>query len=130
MQKKSLRRVVRPCAYTLLVFVVGAALISGRADDKKKVDERRSYALIFGTVWTPDSRAAYGVTVKIRPAGDKKAKWTLVSDRRGEFAQRVPPGPADYVIWAEVPKKKNPIAETKIHIDNDERADVGLHLTE
>ncbi len=51
------------------------------------------YALIFGTVWMADSRPAAGVTVKIRLAEEKKARWELHSDSRGEFAQRYPPAP-------------------------------------
>jgi hypothetical protein len=100
-----------------------AALPLGAAD-KKPAD----YALIFGTVWDAENHSAAGVTVKIRRADQKKAKWTLVSDRRGEFAQRVPTGKADYIVWAEVPKRKGAVAETTVHIENDERADIGLHL--
>ncbi len=69
--------------------------------------------------------------MKIRRASDKKARWDLVSDRNGEFAQRVPPGQMDYVIWAEIKTHKGKMkAETTAHVENDERVDVGLHLTE
>lgn len=87
------------------------------------------YALIFGTVWAPDNRPAWGVKVKIRRTDHKKAKWEAVSDRRGEFAVRVPAGAADYVITAEL-DTKGPRPEIKVHVDNDERVDVSLHLTE
>ena len=76
----------------------------------------------------------------IRRAEDKKARWHLMSDHRGEFAQRVPAGKADYVIWAEsvsgkrVKSGKNSnlgeASGVKLHIENDERADISLHLTE
>src|ERR1700680_1768187 len=56
------------------------------------------YALIFGTVWGPDDHPLYGVKVKIRLADQKKAHWDLYSDHHVEFAQRVPPGPADYLV--------------------------------
>lgn len=119
----------------LFIFasLLALAMLPASALDKDKDEKQASkkeYALIFGTVWSPDSRPAHGVKVKIRRADQKKAKWELVSDRNGEFAQRVPPGAADYVVWAEVPKKKGPVAETKVHIENDERIDIGLHLTE
>lgn len=89
------------------------------------------YALIFGTVWTPDNRPARGVKVKIRRADEKKTRWELLSDRRGEFAQRVPTGKADYIVWADVkvPKGKEK-PQLRVHIENNERADIGLHLTE
>jgi hypothetical protein len=60
------------------------------------------YALIFGTVWAPDDRPIYGVTVKIRRVGEKKARWEVSSNHLGEFEQRVPPGKQDYVIWADL----------------------------
>lgn len=101
------------------------------AEDSKD----RDYALIFGTVWGPDDRPVYGVKVKIRRAKDKKAKWELYSDHHGEFAQRVPVGKADYVVWADTKGLKNADGKplqaqpVPVHIDYDERADIGLHLT-
>ncbi|HZQ67979.1 MAG TPA: hypothetical protein VFA68_05605 [Terriglobales bacterium] len=95
----------------------------------------KPYALIFTTVWGPDNRPVYGVKVKVRRADQKKAKWEGYSDHRGEFALRVPAATADYVVWADPKGLKLPDGkhlgggqEVKVHIDNDERADVGLHL--
>jgi hypothetical protein len=89
------------------------------------------YALIFGTAWGPDNRPLYGVKVTVRRISPKK-KWELASDHRGEFAQRVAPGPADYEISCEPVRLKDGkrlIAEpVKIHVDADERQDIGLHL--
>ncbi len=93
------------------------------------------YALIFGTVWGPDDRPLYGVKVKVRRADQKKPRWELYSDHNGEFALRVPPGPADYLVWADLKGYKSPSgkelhqdSEVKVHVDNDERQDLGLHL--
>ncbi|MGA2356169.1 MAG: carboxypeptidase-like regulatory domain-containing protein [Terriglobales bacterium] len=106
--------------------------ISARASEKPQ-----PYALIYGTVWDPDGHPLYGVKVKIRRASDKagKARWELYSNHTGEFAQRVPVGNADYVVWADLKgyklasgKTLKPSAEVTVHIDNDERADIGLHL--
>ena len=106
-----------------------SALAAGEGSQKKK--EPPPYALIFGTVWTADGRPMAGVPVRIRRAEDKKAKWRLVSDRRGEFAQRVPAGKANYVVWADIkmPKGQSP-PEVSVQIEDDERVDIGLHLTE
>ena len=90
----------------------------------------KPYALIFGTVWDAGGNPVYGVKVKIRKADEKKARWELYSDHRGEFAQRVPAGAADYVVWAEPKGHKGHVAETRVHVENDERVDIGLHLTE
>ncbi len=112
---------------TLVAAVLLLCVSAGSAaSDKKPVP----YALIFGTVWTPNDVPAPGVTIKIRRADEKKARWTHTSDGRGEFAQRVPVGPADYLVWAEVKGHKGPVGETKVHIEYDERQDIGLHLSE
>jgi hypothetical protein len=96
----------------------------------------KPYALLFGTVWGPDNHPLYGVKVKIRRADQKKAHWELHSDHNGEFAQRVPPGPADYLVSADLKgyksasgKELHQDGEVKMHVDNDERQDLGLHLS-
>jgi hypothetical protein len=95
----------------------------------------KPYALIFGTVWDPDGHPLYAVKVKIRRADEKKARWELYSNHTGEFAQRVPAGKADYIVWADVKgyklpsgKKLKPGSDVTVHIDDDERSDIGLHL--
>ncbi|MGZ4813942.1 MAG: hypothetical protein ACXVZV_00935 [Terriglobales bacterium] len=107
------------------------ALIASIAGAQAPASAEKPYALLFGTVWTADHRPLSGVPIHIRRAEDKKAKWTLVSDGRGEFAQRVPAGKEDYVVWADLKGKNGgKVLETKVHVDNDERVDFGLHLTE
>lgn len=98
-------------------------------------DKAKPYALIAGTVWGPDDRPVYGVTVKIRRAKDKKAKWEVYSDHLGEFAQRVPAGESDYILWADLkgfkPADGKPVhlvQQVTVHVYNDEREDTGLHL--
>ena len=95
----------------------------------------KPYALIFGTVWGPDDRPVYGVAVKIRRAKDKKPKWEVYSDHRGEFAQRVPAGESDYVLTVDLkhfkPADGKPLRlaqDVTVHVYNDEREDTGLHL--
>ena len=96
----------------------------------------KPYALIAGTVWGPDDRPVYGVTVKIRRSKDKKAKWEVYSDHMGEFAQRVPAGESDYILSADLkhfkPADGKPlrlVQDVTVHIYSDEREDTGLHLT-
>ena len=108
------------------VLLLSALLPLGAAP---RENPRQPYALIFGTVHAPDDRPAYGIWVKIRRAGEQKARWQLYSDHRGEFAQRLPAGAADYVVWADVRGPKDqPQPEVKVHIENDERVDISLHL--
>jgi len=98
----------------------------------------KPYALIAGTVWGPDDRPVYGVTVNIRRAQDKpsKVRWQVFSDHMGEFAQRVPPGECEYVLSADLkhfkPADGKPlrlVTPVTVHIYAEERQDVGLHLT-
>src|SRR5271154_90119 len=119
-----------------MVAAVFAALISTLSDRGRGGEKPPPpYALIFGTVWDPDGRPLYGVKVKIRRAGEKKVRWELYSNHTGEFAQRVPAGKADYIVWADVKdyrlpsgQKLKPGTEVNVHIDDDERSDIGLHL--
>ena len=94
----------------------------------------KPYALIFGTVWGPDDRAVFGIRIKIRKERDTKARWELFSDHGGEFAQRVPAGKEDYVVWADLKGVRSETGkplhaeEVKVHVDNDERIDISVHL--
>jgi hypothetical protein len=118
------------CVSTILTLGRSAA---GNLSAAQNIHEQ-PYALIFGTVWGPDDHPVYGVKVKIRREGEKKARWEQYSNHSGEFAQRVPAGKQDYVIWADLKgvksKDGNPIQgeEVTVHVDGDERVDTGLHL--
>ena len=91
---------------------------------------KNDYALIYGTVWGADEHPQAGVPITIRRASGKKAKWELVSDSRGEFAQRVPVGGQDYIIQADIKMPKGqPKPAITVHIDDNERKDVSLHLS-
>jgi hypothetical protein len=93
-------------------------------------DLKKDYALIYGTVWGPDDHPVAGVPIKIRRSSDKKPKWELVSDRNGEFAQRVPIGTQDYIVEADIKTPKGQLKpQATAHIDNNERTDISLHLT-
>ena len=123
-QTSLLRRLAAPATIVLLIAFCSA--LAGAQDSNAPA---KDYALIYGTVWGPDNTPVAGVPVSIRRATDKKAKWQLVSDRRGEFAQRVPPGKQDYIIVAEIKVAKGePKPQVMVAIDDNERKDVGLHL--
>ena len=103
---------------------------SSPQSSKPETDAKKDYALIYGTVWDADDHPVAGVPITIRRASDKKPKWELVSDRRGEFAQRVPVGAQDYVIQANVKTTQGrPKPEITVHIDDDERKDVSIRLS-
>jgi hypothetical protein len=135
LQFLTFRRVVGVVLPGFLLFALcfGPVLDAAAAEGKR--DKPKPYALIFGTVWAPDNRPLYGVKVKIRRADQKKAHWELYSDHNGELAQRLPAGRADYLVWADLKGYKFPDGkqlhageEVKVHIEGDERVDIGLHL--
>jgi hypothetical protein len=117
------------------------------SQSKKKPPE---YALLLITVYGPNSHPLYGAEVRIRRAGEKKVRWEGPSNHSGEFAQRIPLGPADYIVWVHLRDKKteadaqdaaehgpphtasegavNGGAAVKIHVEKDEAIDIGLHL--
>jgi len=133
---RSLRLVTRRFCLASFLAVLLLPTFSPRNGLIASLDSKpKPYALIAGTVWGPDDRPLFGVTVKIRRAKDKKAKWQLYSDHMGEFAQRVPAGEADYIIWADLKgfkaadgKPLHLVQQVTVHIYNDEREDTGLHL--
>lgn len=121
---------IRACCAALsllLLLSLPAPLASAQSSHSAKKD----YALIYGTVWGPDNHPVGGIPIRVRRSADKKPKWELISDRNGEFAQRVPVGAQDYIVQAEVKTAKGePKPQVTVHIDDNERQDISLHLTQ
>jgi len=122
-RRRRLRLLAAPVALLLLLSVwVAPAACSPRP---------ASYALIFGTLWGPREKPLYGVRLELRRASEKKFRWEAFSDRRGEFAIRVPAAKADYILVPDLKHAKDrPQPETRIHVEKDERVDIGVHLHE
>ena len=133
------RRRITLVLVAALAVGVGASAWAGDSADEKKP---KPYGLIFGTAFGPDDRPMYGVRVTIHPEGKKHPNWELLSDHHGEFAQRVPPGPGDYVVTGVIEiipaqegpahgsRKKRLKGEAKVHVDDQERRDFNLHMKE
>lgn len=133
----------RNTAACLGICVLLAVFSPFGAASKDKPQKEKPYALIFGTAYGPNDRPLYGVKITIRPQKKKHPSWDLMSDHRGEFAQRVPAGTNDYLVHGEaeyapvgddgkpqLSKKVRLKGETRVHVDNEERRDISLHLTE
>ena len=121
-------------ASVLLSISAGAGVLDpapwGQSSTSAERAAKKDYALIYGTVWGADDHPVAEVHISIRRASDKKPKWRLISDRSGEFAQRVPVGAQDYVVQADIKMPKGqPKPEVTVHIDDNERKDIGLHLS-
>ena len=121
--RRALRRGVFAGASLLLLTPLGALGLHGAQPAFHFVQStsqttKNDYALIYGTVWDANERPAAGVPITIRRASGKKAKWELISDSRGEFAQRVPAGAQDYIIQANI---KTPKGQPKPEITRPHR---------
>lgn len=94
----------RPACALLLVFFLSLPFLptSTIRLDAREARRPTEYAVIFGTVWGPDDRPLSGVHVKLRRAGEKKARWETYSNRRGEFEFRLPAGRQLYLVWADL----------------------------
>jgi len=125
---------VRSASALLLLLLLAGVAAAGHGQDRRQ-EPQKHYGLLFGTAYGPDDLPLYGARVEIHPAGKGRPNWELISDHRGEFAQRVPPGPADYLVTgqaemvdAQTHKKKRLKGEARIHLDGEERQDFSLHL--
>jgi hypothetical protein len=126
------RNWVLGCSVAFLLSVCAAGVLQAALSPQSSnsATAKKDYALIYGTVWGPDNHTVAGVPISIRRASDKKPKWELVADGRGEFAQRVPVGAQDYIVQANIKTPKGePKPEVAVHIDDNERKDIGIHLT-
>lgn len=81
--------------------------------------------IVFGTVFNEQGLALQGAETRLRRAGEKKDRWQARSDRRGEFAMRVPPG-AEYEL--SVSAKGYQTITQKVDARQSNRADLTLRL--
>jgi hypothetical protein len=111
-----------------------ALLISAPVAHAKQPPPPNDFAVIFGTVWGPDDRPVYGVTVKIRRDSDKRARWEVHSNHLGEFEQLVPAGKQTYVLSADTKGLKTRDGKhlqaepVTVEVEGNERVDTGVHL--
>jgi len=92
-----------------------------------------AYSVVAGTVFRESGLSLPGATVTLAPEPIEGVKrkgkpLTFVSDQRGEFAFRVPPAAAKYVVSATM---KGRSSETKtVSVGAEERIDVTFTLRE
>jgi hypothetical protein len=125
-------------AAALWLALLGFGVFASGSSDGKK-DKEKDYGLLFGTAFGPNDLPIHGVKVIIRPVGKKHPSYEQQSDHRGEFAQRLPPGPCDYLVTGEIEvpiangkgkKKMRLKGEVTVHLDGQERRDFSLHMKE
>jgi hypothetical protein len=110
-------------AFLLLASIHVAALAP--QDPQKKPSGLAQSCLLYGNVFTSSGSLLPDADIHVRRATDKKPKWEAASDRRGEFAVRVPPG-ADYVIEV---RAKGFVTQTKtVTAQAYDRVDLIFHM--
>jgi len=86
-----------------------------------------AYAVIAGTVFHDNGFSLAGAAVTLSRKDAPKIKGLQsVSDSRGEFAFRVPPAPAAYVVKASL--KGYQTVEKEVSVTGEERVEVTLSL--
>ena len=101
---------------------------SGMAADgaQRKKGIHQEDFLVFGTVFTQQGLVLPGAEVRVRRAGERKTRWEARSDRRGEFAVRVPRG-AEYGLSVRAAGYQE--QTQKIDAKTGNRADLVLRLS-
>jgi hypothetical protein len=84
------------------------------------------HAVVAGTVFRENGFSLPGAAVTLAVKDKKAKKLQSVSDGRGEFAFRVPPGAATYVITASL--KGFQSVEKEASVSAEERVEVTLVL--
>lgn len=99
--------------------------LGGAAPTAKKIKQKR-YALLAGTLFTQEGFSLPGVRITIQRKGKHKPRWRAVSDRRGEFAVRLPAGRGTYEVTTHSKDRQNQTKTVEIH--GEERVDILFRL--
>ena len=108
-----------------LVWLASATLFCAPAAAQHASGSHAHDFVIFATVFTDQGFALPGARVRVRRTDQKKPKWKAMSDRRGEFAVRVPEG-AEYEMSVEASGFKPEIR--KIDAREETRADLTIRM--
>ncbi len=128
MRKKRKPRKRIGTSVALLSTLLLLAVTSIRAAPKKK-PALETYALVSGSVFDDRGYAFPGAGATIEPEAQPSNKIKpieTVSDARGEFVVRVPPGPMHYTVT--VHAKGYQIQRKTVSIEDQERVEVTFQL--
>ena len=92
-----LQRDSHPTYMRMVTVTLLAASLMGRAganatNEAQAKKKRPPEVVITGTVFTENGFSLGGATIRVNRVGERKSRWETTSDRRGEFAVRVPQG--------------------------------------
>lgn len=115
----------RLAVLTLIGVAVLVPPLGGVPEEPQKKQRLTDQFLISGTVFEESGFLLPGAEIQVRRAGEKKVRWRQVSDRRGEFAVRVPPG-TEYELTVKV--KGFEEQSRKIDARTGNRADLTIRM--
>lgn len=94
--------------------------------ERQKKGSHEHDFLLLGTVFTEQGFALPGAAIRVRRAGESKVRWEGRSDRRGEFALRIPQG-AEYELSVTASGYRE--QTRKINAKTGDREDLVFRLT-
>jgi hypothetical protein len=112
-------------SWVLLASLYLIALLPAAVAKKKPALD--TYAIVSGNVFDGGGYALAGADVFLTPEAQPKAKpMQSVSDARGEFVFRVPPGPAHYSVTVQT--KGYQSQQKSVGVEDQERVEVTFQL--
>jgi hypothetical protein len=108
--------------------ILAAAFLPLAAAPKKKPPLSDTYAIVSGSVFKENGYALAGADVILAPEAqsNQTKPIQLVSDVRGEFVVRVPPGPGNYKV--SVHAKGYQTQQKTVSVQDQERVEVTFQL--
>lgn len=111
----------------LIALACACGAVWGAAQKATNRTAAAPYAVVAGTVFLESGLSLPGAAVTLIPRDAPKAKKLQASsDGRGEFAFRVPPSPANYIVKASL--KGFQTVQKDVSVSGEERVDVTLTL--
>jgi len=113
-----------------LAVALAALLLVPALAAQKPSKTGQPYALVFGSVFRETGAAMPGVKITLETADEKDRKnrkfksQTAATDRRGEFALRVPAEPMRYTVVVQAPGYQDQRKPVEVH--GDERVDLSF----
>jgi len=115
---------------TSVVVLLLAGVLAAQAAKKKEVPQ--SYALVAGTVFDQRGYALRNADITLVPdlpsgsVAAKVKKLQAISDGRGEFVFRLPPGSMQYIV--KVAAKGYQPEQKSVSVEGEQRVDVTFQL--
>jgi hypothetical protein len=106
--------------------LLAAMATSAPATAVSKKDRKEPKAVIAGTTFTQEGFSLPGVSITVTPQGERKPKWRVTSDARGEFAVSVPAARGTYLVATDSSDHENQ-SET-VEIYGEQRVDLIFRL--